>query len=182
MIWSFYQRNFYVSSRDSRTKCCPNNNNELCFIFDPETSPLFWNCNCWLITCHDYHFLSFFDCSDKVRSVATLFMDERLNIFFSSLLRAVSCMALILVKLDSLVFLPFIFLLGVWQLTPVAASMSRSISGSLFSGGLTGFPLLSLAMTWPWSGHFTRSFLGHKRPLGKGARQVHFTSSNVSER
>ena len=68
--------------------------------------------------------------SDKFRSVATLFIEDRLKIFFSNLLRTVSCIALILVKLDSLDFLPFPFLSGIFRLIPVAASISRSNSGS----------------------------------------------------
>ena len=54
---------------------------------------------------HIFHLFMIFLDSDKLRSVATLFIDDRLKIFFSNLLRTVSCIALILVKLDSFDFL-----------------------------------------------------------------------------
>ena len=79
---------------------------------------------------HIFHLFMIFLDSDKLRSVATLFIDDLLKIFFSNLLRTVSCIALILVKLDSLDFLPFPFLSGIFRLIPVAASISRSNSGS----------------------------------------------------
>lgn len=125
------------------------------------------------------------------KSLATLFIADRLNTTFSSRFREVFCFCLMLVKFV-VSFLDFFNA----KLMPVAASMSRSKPGSCqswtaellaFSRGSktffsdpSGLPMLSLAMTLPWKGHLIRSFLGHKRPLGNGARHDHLTSSKVS--